>query len=659
MANIDLKELSARESERVEWKESVANIDNVIKTIVAFANDFSNLGGGYVVCGAKEGKDESGFQKVIYTGLTAGKFKEIEGTVMAACREKVTPPIIPLTEEIRVTDEKRILVFIIAATDHAHTYRAGGKDASAYYIRIGRETREARNSLLTELLVKKRQLAPWDRRVNEDAGIEEIDLIVLREHLQEMGLWSPQKAIEDYLSDKDSLSSFIPPFAVQRSFTDQLRLRNFALLMFGKNPLKYFPGAYAIFSIYRGKDRSEPTAERFEITGTVVQQARKLIERLNTESYTAFDKTSDIPNQVKYPIRALQEAIVNALVHRDYESLQPTRVTVFIDRIEINSPGSLPRAVDREKFVEGKASPYWKNQTLAYFFNKLQLAQAEGQGIPTILRVMREEGCPKPIFDIGQENLVCILPAHPRHRVIRELSEAERKIVIGNYDDAFQKLKSILDDDPYNFRALDLFCEVNNLLKTPLLLFEFIKEKNLNFNNINSGTLINIAETLSTAQDNAEVVKTAHKLLSIATAGKLEENQIIKLAINLKRLGENEKTVEFIDKILDQNPNLSGNSTLHQQRARARMDLAKNCIHTGKSNKFTPAIRKKAWEQCRKYLEGAEKDLNIALENSSDDIQKEYLNRDMEFLSKMKEKSKKPDKKKHHQAQKVRSVNRK
>jgi len=59
--NINLKELAKRESERVEWKENVADIEDVIKTIVALANDYSNLGGGYVVCGAKEVKEAHGF----------------------------------------------------------------------------------------------------------------------------------------------------------------------------------------------------------------------------------------------------------------------------------------------------------------------------------------------------------------------------------------------------------------------------------------------------------------------------------------------------------------------------------------------------------------------------------------------------------------------
>lgn len=643
MANIDLKELSARESERVEWKKNVADIDQVIKTIVAFANDISNLGGGYVVCGAEEQKDEHGFQKVSYIGLTATRLKEIEGKVLNDCREKVSPPVIPVTEEIPVDGDRRILVFIIAATGNAHSYRARSKDSSTYYIRIGRNTLEAKNSLLTDLLVKTNQLEPWDRRINKEAGLNDMDLIILREYLQEMGLWSPKKAIEDIISDKHSLSSFITPLAGKVELTDNLHPRNFALVMFGKDLLKFFPGAYTIFSIYRGRDRSEPTAERHEITGTIVQQAKRAIELLNTEAYIAFDKTTDIPNQVKYPIRALQEAVVNAIVHRDYQSYQPTRITVFIDRIEIYSPGPLHRAIDKEAFIAGKASAYWRNQSLAYFFNKLQLAQAEGQGIPTILRLMKEKGCPTPTFECGPESVICTLPAHPRHQLMRELTEVENKIVIGNKEEALEKLEEILEEDPYNFGALDLFCEVNNLLGTPLNIYNFLDKKKLDLNNIKAGTLINIAESLAAVDGKPEFSRLANELLSFAVKGQLEEKEIIKIAINLRRIGNNEKTVEFVDNIMAVRPNLTNNSSLTQQRARAKMDLAKKCIDTGKDKaKNIRKIRARAWEQCRKYLEGAESDLNTALENVSNPIEKDYILQDMTFLKKLKNIARKP-----------------
>ncbi len=86
---VNLKELSQRQNIRVEWKENVADIEDIIKTAIAFSNDYSNLGGGYIVCGAKETKDEFGFQKLLEIGLTSGKLKEIEGKFMNDLREKV------------------------------------------------------------------------------------------------------------------------------------------------------------------------------------------------------------------------------------------------------------------------------------------------------------------------------------------------------------------------------------------------------------------------------------------------------------------------------------------------------------------------------------------------------------------------------------------
>ena len=138
---------------------------------------------------------------------------------------------------------------------------------------------------------------------------------------------------------------------------------------------------------------------------------------MDTLTYTTFDKTSEKPNKEKYPKRALQEAVINAIVHRDYEIAEPIRMTVFSDRIEIRSPGTLHWGVDREKFKAGKASPKWRNQSFAYLFNKLRLTQSEGQGIPTIIRTMREEGCPDPVFEIEEESVTCILPANPRYGV--------------------------------------------------------------------------------------------------------------------------------------------------------------------------------------------------------------------------------------------------
>ena len=74
------------------------------------------------------------------------------------------------------------------------------------------------------------------------------------------------------------------------------------------------------------------------------------------------------------------------MAHRDYRLSDPTRVTAFSDRMEFHSPGSLPLGVSRDDLERASVPPIWRNQTLAWVFMRLDLAQGEGQG----LRMMRE-----------------------------------------------------------------------------------------------------------------------------------------------------------------------------------------------------------------------------------------------------------------------------
>jgi predicted HTH transcriptional regulator len=415
--NIDLKELSQRESEKIEWKENGDDkniVKSIVKTISAFANDISNFGGGYVVCGAKEIKDEYGFPKLKFTGLSADKLKEIEGKVLQHCRDYISPALVPVVQELKNPEDEstRILVFIVTAGSQAHTYRDG--ESSNYYVRIGRETRAAKNGIFRQLLESKQQIVPFDKRPNPNTSEKDIDPLLFRDCMNEMELLQPNKQLEDYISDKEQIAEFIPPLFAKNPLDSGLCLRNFTLLMFGKKKsiTLDFPDTYIILSVYYGVDRSEPSEKQYTLTGSIIEKKKKTIDLLETQTYIFFDKTSDKPNKEIFPKRALQEAVVNAIVHRDYELREPVRITIFSDRIEIRSPGTLHWGIDREKFKLGKASPKWRNQSFAYLFKKLKLAQAEGQGISTIIRSMREEGCPDPVFDIEEESVTCILPAH-------------------------------------------------------------------------------------------------------------------------------------------------------------------------------------------------------------------------------------------------------
>ena len=412
---LDLKILASRESEQVEWKENVADCDSVVATICAFANDLMNLGGGYVVCGVRETTDEHGFQRQIPIGLTANRLKEVEGTVLARCRDRVSPPLTPLVEELPAeTEDRRILVFVVPATRHAHVFRRD-RDEGAYYVRTGRSTRQARNGVLLQLLARKNEIEVWDRRPCEGATLEDLDLYALTDTLKRIKLFNPGRGAEVYLSDTEARSPMVPPLCVREPLTRILRPRNFAMLLFGRNLQRFVPGAISFFSQYGATTRSEPLGERHELFGTLLDQAGRLVTLLDSLATTLYDKEDPAqPSVLKYPALALREAGINALVHRNYQAVDPMRITAFSDRVEIASPGGLPLGLSVQKLRSGKATPVWRNQALAWFFNRLGYAEAEGQGIQTMLESLRSGGCPPPRFEADEARVICTIRAHPR-----------------------------------------------------------------------------------------------------------------------------------------------------------------------------------------------------------------------------------------------------
>ena len=281
-------------------------------------------------------------------------------------------------------------------------------------MRVGRSTIEARNGVLRTLLVRKGTLAPWDRRPCPSATVDDIDKVALNESLQLLGVDNSLRPLDEYLNSEDvALSPFMPSLCAKEGLTGTMRPRHSTLLLFGRNPQKFIPGAIAFFSTYAGLDKTEERSSRRELAGNLVSQLRRLRELLQDAAPTVFNKTDTVsPNIRKYPERAIFEAVGNVLAHRDYELEDPSRITVFSDRIEFLSPGGLPLGVTTTAFATGTASPRWRNQSLAWILNRLQFVQAEGQGISTILKVTREGGYPPPSFLVDETKVVCTIHAH-------------------------------------------------------------------------------------------------------------------------------------------------------------------------------------------------------------------------------------------------------
>ncbi len=642
-ARVDLELLARRENEQTEWKERVADVNDVAQTLSAFANDLQNLGGGYVVCGAKEDRDEHGFPRLVRVGLSASELKEVEGRVLALCRERVTPSIAPLVEELPTSDpSRRVLVFIQPATASAHTFRRQDHGAK-HFVRVSRSTIEARNGVLKDLLVRKGALEPWDRRPCLSATEADIDLLAMRDAFQRMGVFSPERGVEPYISAEEQLSPFVPPLFAREPLTGVLRPRNFTLLLFGRNTQRHIPGAVSLFALYPGSDRSTPHAERHELSGTLLEQAKRLQELLDVQSYTAFDKTDHAsPNALKYPKRALYEAMGNALAHRDYELVDPLRITVFVDRIEVVSPGSLPLGVKLELLRGGTATPRWRNQSLGWFFTRLQLGQAEGQGIATILRTMKEEGNPPPVFDADEARVSCVLPAHPRHALLGELREAERSVALGRFQDAAERVTRILAADPLHARAVGLFAEVQQALKEPEPVVKWAAEHEARLMALPFDVLLQLAEAIETGTRSTERLRISRQILATASRGRLEERELRRLAVAMSRAKDDDGVLALVERYVAEHPGTEPTPVVRQLRGDALIGLAKECRATATRPGVSKQTRARAWRDFHRYLADAEAQLRGALQAATDPHLKQLVDKNLEYLEKLKAENQPP-----------------
>lgn len=634
---IDIKALAERESEQVEWKENVADEEDVAATLAAFANDRANLGGGYVVCGVKEAKDEHGFPRLDVLGLTATDFKRVESKVLALCRDKVQPSIAPRLAELPTEDPaRRVLIFIMPQTGRAHQLRRRNGEIH-YYVRIGRDTVQARNGVLLDLLTLRGEREPWDRRPSQRARIDDIDLLALRDTLQRLGRFDPRRSIDHVLSEEQAIHALVPSLCVREPLTGELRPRNFTVLLFGREPQRFIDGAFTVLSIYPGPDRSEPHAERHELIGTLLDQARRLLELLDVQSFTAFDKTNQArPNAIKYPRRALHEAAINALAHRSYEEVDPTRVTVFSDRVELVSPGPLPTGVDVNAWREGRSGPKWRNQALAWILNRLQLAQGEGQGIPTIVRSMREEGCPPPIFDANEGQVRCVLPAHPRHTLARAHRMIEEALSLGQFEQARGGLAPLMATDPLNFRTLLLFAEIQRILGDPAPVHEFVRKFEEKLASLPAKALLALADALPEGPDGRRD-RIAARLYELAAGGAHELRDARRLALELKRNIGPDRALAFITDQLTRHPEWNHDAGMLQLQGDALIGQAIRCTDTARDQRLPSQTRQRAWRSFHQFLDNAEVQLRRASSFHPDSTLTAQIQNNLDFLQKLRD----------------------
>ncbi len=181
-----------------------------------------------------------------------------------------------------------------------------------------------------------------------------------------------------------------------------------AVLLFGLYPQAYFPQLCITAIAVPGKEIGDlgSAGERFidnqRIEGSLPQMLEDAMRfvRKNMRTKTIIDpQTGKREDRTDYPMTAVREAIVNALVHRDYSMHtegMPIQLILFEDRMEIRNPGGIYGRIRADQL--GKVQPDTRNPVLAGALEALGVTENRYSGIPTIRKVMQEAGLPEPVF---------------------------------------------------------------------------------------------------------------------------------------------------------------------------------------------------------------------------------------------------------------------
>lgn len=192
-----------------------------------------------------------------------------------------------------------------------------------------------------------------------------------------------------------------------------------ALLLFGPYPQAYFPQLSIIATRVPGTEMGvlDPAGQRFldsrRIEGNLPEMLESAMMFLRANMRTALridpatGKREDIP---EYPLDALREAVLNALVHRDYSihtENMPIQLTMYADRVEIKNPGGLYGRLTVDQL--GQAQPDTRNPFLITAMEAMGQTENRYSGIPRIRHAMKEAHLPQPLFtDHRSEFTVCL-----------------------------------------------------------------------------------------------------------------------------------------------------------------------------------------------------------------------------------------------------------
>ena len=401
------------ESSRIEFKKGW-NPAEIYHSICAFANDFDNLGGGYILVGVEE--DDNGLARRPVQGINIESVDRIMKQ-MVGFNNLIEPYYLPRTS-IEDVDGKGVLV--IWCPSGVNRPYAVPTDVTArvkqmkYYIRSGTSSIVAKGEVLDELRDMANRV-PFDERPNPGIEMSDISMVLLRDYLAKIG----SKLESDLFSQP--LEQTLEQMDLMDGPTENRMIKNVAAMMFCEHPEKFFKYTQVDIVIFpEGRIKNPNNFSETTIRGSVTQIINGSISYLKNNVIREYVvKQKDVPESIRffnYPIQALEEVIVNSLYHRDYQQYEPVEISVEPEGIFVLSFPGPDRTISKEAITAGNklVSRRYRNRRLGDFLKEMELTEGRSTGIPTVQEELQKNGSPRAVIETNDERgfISVFIPTH-------------------------------------------------------------------------------------------------------------------------------------------------------------------------------------------------------------------------------------------------------
>lgn len=409
------------EHARIEFKETWDPAAS-LKTICAFANDIDNWGGGYIVIGVRE---ESAGRTLV--GVPEEKIDGYLKDMLNKCK-LIRPDYMPIVDVAPYKGKCFIVIWAPGGSVRPYSSpKSMAKDNKerVCYIRKMASTIAPSEEELRELYNLSNNV-PFDDRPNHEANLDDLNITLIKEYLKEIG--SSLYDTADIMSFEDLCLSM----NIATGPAEYIKPKNVGLLFFSSDPRRFFPCTQIDVVEFPDGLGGERIIEN-TFTGPLHNQLRNALQYLRNmvvrEQVVKHSDRAEADRFFNYPYAALEEALSNAVYHKGYDVREPIEVRVLPEAIEILSHPGADRSISVEGLKTYRAiSRRYRNRRVGDFLKELHLTEGRNTGMAKILRAMRQNGSPDPVFETDAERLYFLttLPIHPRFA--RQASLTQRAI---------------------------------------------------------------------------------------------------------------------------------------------------------------------------------------------------------------------------------------